>query len=97
MEFFATIDEWVPLSVVGVTGFVLYVGNYLGLSLRLISGDSIVYFVINTVAASLVLIGLMRDFNMASVLIQSFWIVIGVSAIALRCLEHLRGRRMRHQ
>ena len=70
--------------ILGVAGFLTYVINYTCLSLRLLSGDSIPYFLANTLAASLVLISLSAEFNLASALIQGFWICIGLVAIVLR-------------
>ena len=83
MEFFSFSTDDI-YRVIGIAGFVAYVANYAALSFRLVSGDSIVYFAGNTLAATLVLISLTTDFNMASVLIQVFWIGIGLGAILLR-------------
>jgi hypothetical protein len=42
------------------------------------------YFGVNFVAATMVLIGLTHSFNFASALIQLFWIVISATVIVLR-------------
>ena len=78
--------EWI-----GVAGFVLYVLNYTLLTLHVIESRHAAYFAINLAAASLVLISLTHTFNLASVLIQVFWIVISVVAITLR-VTRLRRR-----
>lgn len=70
--------------LLGVAGFLTYVVTYAALCLRVITGDCTIYFVGNTLAAALVLISLSADFNLASVLIQGFWICIGLVAIVLR-------------
>ena len=70
--------------ILGVAGFFTYVVTYAALCLRAITGDCTIYFVGNTLAAALVMISLSADFNLASVLIQGFWICIGLVAIALR-------------
>jgi hypothetical protein len=70
--------------LVGIVGFLAYVMTYAALSFRWVTGECTIYFAGNTIAASLVLISLMHDFNMASALIQVFWICIGVGAIWLR-------------
>lgn len=75
--------------MVGVMGFLMYVANYVALSFRILSSESALYFAVNICAASMVLVSLSQDFNLASALIQSFWIVIGSFAILLR----LRRRR----
>ena len=53
----------------------------------MLSGDSLIFFSGNTIAAALVLISNVSEFNLASVLIQIFFITIGMSAMILRFLE----------
>ncbi len=77
------------IRFLGVLGFLGYVGLYSCLSLRILHSDSILYFAGNIAAASLVLISLTQDFNLAAAMIQVFWIAMGIPAILLR----LRRRR----
>lgn len=70
--------------IVGVIGFGLYVTNYALLSSRAISSESIRFFMMNTVAACFVLISNYVEFNLASVMIQLFWIAIGTKAMLIR-------------
>ncbi len=79
-------DIVIMFRAIGVFGFVVYVGVYALLSWRLIGGDSLVYFAGNTVAAALVLMSNIGGFNMASVLIQIFFIAIGMTAMILRLM-----------
>lgn len=79
-------------ELLGILGFCTYVSNYTMLTLRIISADCLPYFVINLCAAGLVLIGLSGSFNLASALIQGFWIVISLVGIAVR-LRRRRGFR----
>ena len=72
------------LETIGVAGFCLYVLNYSLLTLHRITSHSKIYFVINLIAASFVLIGLIQSFNLASALIQGFWIIISITAIIVR-------------
>lgn len=72
------------LDAAGLAGFGLYVLNYALLTLQRGRADRIGHFAINGTAASLVLIGLAQDFNLASALIQIFWIVMSAVAIVLR-------------
>ncbi len=69
---------------IGLLGFGLYVTNYGLLSSRLLSSESKWFFVNNTIAASLVLASNYIEFNLASVMIQVFWIFIGTIAILHR-------------
>ncbi|MCF2872447.1 hypothetical protein L0664_15335 [Octadecabacter sp. G9-8] len=72
------------LEAIGVVGFGLYVLNYTMLTMHHLTSHSKTYFIINIVAASCVLIGLIHSFNLASALIQGFWIVISFTAIFVR-------------
>lgn len=71
-------------EAIGVAGFALYVINYGLLTFQKITSASNTYFVLNLAAASLVLVGLTHSFNLASALIQLFWIAISLVAIVLR-------------
>ncbi|SEV95524.1 hypothetical protein SAMN04488515_0391 [Cognatiyoonia koreensis] len=77
----------VPAEVfdaVGVAGFGLYVLNYTMLTFKRTTSERIGYFVVNWLAASMVLIGLFNAFNLASALIQIFWIAISTVGILVR-------------
>ena len=69
---------------IGIAGFALYVLTYGLLTFKRITSESKIYFVLNMIAASCVLIGLTHSFNLASALIQLFWIVISCAAILIR-------------
>ena len=83
------------LQLLGVLGFFLYVLGYTCVSFGLMTSEQIRYYVVNTVAATLVLISLTHEFNLASAMIQTFWIAIGCSAILLRLYRRNRARRLR--
>lgn len=78
---------------IGVAGFLTYVGVYAALCLGFCAGDSLRYFSGNTIAAGLVLISLSAEFNLASAMIQCFWIVMGCTAIVLRLAKRASDRR----
>ncbi|WP_198014582.1 CBU_0592 family membrane protein [Salipiger mucosus] len=80
----------------GVIGFLFYAGSYAMLSARAISGDSMLYFGLNTIAAVCVTVSLVHDFNLASLMIQSFWIVTGLGAMTIRLQARMRERRIAH-
>ncbi|WP_147108029.1 hypothetical protein [Tateyamaria sp. syn59] len=82
-----------PLAVyelIGILGFALYVTNYSLLTTRCLSSDCLAYFTINLVAASCVLMGLMASFNLASAMLQIFWVAMSLIGILVRL-------RARHQ
>ncbi|MEO1536295.1 MAG: hypothetical protein AAFR73_01065 [Pseudomonadota bacterium] len=68
-------------------GVVCYGVNYALLSLHVFDGDSVGFFLGNTVAAVLVLVSNAVDFNLASVMVQLFFIAIGFCAMIWRFLE----------
>ena len=72
------------LEMIGVIGFCLYVMNYALLTFRRLNSNSRLYFAINIVAASCVLIGLAASFNLASALIQIFWVTMSIIGLVLR-------------
>ena len=74
----------VIFEIIGIIGFALYVLNYMLLTLRYLNGHNLSYFVLNLAAAAFVLVGLIGSFNLASALIQVFWVVISFVGIILR-------------
>ena len=82
-----TMDLQGMFQALGVFGFLLYIGSFAALQLRMLDGNGMVYTMCNLAAASLVLISLIYDFNLASALIQVSWIGIGCVGLMLR----LRG------
>jgi len=82
-----TVSNPVLFETIGVFGFVLYVLNYSLLTFQKINSAAPIYFALNLCAASCVLVGLLVSFNLASALIQLFWVAISLTAIALRCVQ----------
>lgn len=81
-----TISQMPPalFDAIGVFGFGLYVLNYTMLTFHRLTSHCKTYFAINLVAASMVLTGMTFSFNLASALIQMFWIGISITAIIMR-------------
>ncbi|AZV77784.1 hypothetical protein EBB79_07675 [Parasedimentitalea marina] len=73
----------------GVLGFLFYLTNYTLVTFRVIDSQGIAFFLINICGACLILVSLVQDFNLGSMLIQVFWICLGVIAVSIR----LRARR----
>lgn len=82
--------EWPPevFETIGVIGFLLYVCAYSLLTFGKLTSSQATYFAMNWCAATCVLIGLFHSFNLASALIQMFWIAVSTVAIIIR----LRGK-----
>jgi len=68
----------------GLVGFAAYLGGFSALQFGVLDGNGKPYAWINVLAASFVLISLYDAFNLASVLIQVSWIIIGYIGIVRR-------------
>lgn len=73
---------------IGLTGAGLYSVNFFLLAFDKLRSQSPAYYFMQFLAASLVLVSLTQAFNMASVVIQVFFIVVSVAGV----LRHLRVR-----
>jgi len=83
----STTTKLTVFEISGLLGVAVYVSIYAALQLGQIDGNSLRYTLLNGTAASLVLISLWQDFNLASALIQITWIsisVVGICRIAIR-------------
>lgn len=65
----------------GYAGVAIYLGAYICLQLGLIRGTGYRYATLNMVAAIFVLVSLSAEFNLASAIIQSCWVVISLVGI----------------
>ncbi|OED37972.1 hypothetical protein AB833_21570 [Chromatiales bacterium (ex Bugula neritina AB1)] len=65
-------------EILGLVGVVFYMLAYSLLQLGKINGDGYLYTMLNLVAAVLVLVSLVHQFNLASVIIQLSWIVFSL-------------------
>lgn len=74
---------------VGVAGFALYLLSYCLLQLDRVDGNSSVYARMILIAATLVLVSLYFEFNLASALIQISYIIISMIGL----LKRARKRR----
>ncbi|MEM7257476.1 MAG: hypothetical protein AAF404_08815 [Pseudomonadota bacterium] len=77
-------------DVAGLIGVFVYVGSYTALQFGRIDGNSIQYCLCNGAAASLVLISLFHDFNLASAIIQIVWISVSLFGL-YRYLQRKRS------
>ncbi|GGA22022.1 CBU_0592 family membrane protein [Neptunicoccus cionae] len=82
---------------IGVAGFMLYMTNYTLVTFQRIDSRGVLFFSLNTLAATLVLISLSQNFNLASAMIQIVWIFLGSIAIRKRLARRggSQGRRLK--
>ncbi len=76
----SVVSEW--HAAIGVVGMVMYLGSYFMLQLGMLQSNSATYCIANMLAASLVMVSLVHDFNLASALIQISWIAISAIGLA---------------
>lgn len=80
------------LDILGLAGVAVYLFAYAALQLGFVRGQSYVYPGLNLVAASLVLAGLVQDFNLPAALIQVSFITISLVGMARFYLIQRRAR-----
>ncbi len=68
-------------DVIGLIGVFLILVSYILLQLERIKAKSLSYSVINLVGAILILYSLFYNWNLASVIIETFWIIISIFGI----------------
>ena len=73
-------------DILGTIGVGVIVVTYLLLQLGRIKSDQLIYSVLNGVGATLILISLYYQFNLPSVIVEAFWLVISVFGIAKRLM-----------
>jgi hypothetical protein len=83
-DLMSTFDMSLICNGIGVLGFMLYMTSYTLVTFQRIDSRGLLYFWLNTAAATFVLISLTQNFNLASALIQIVWIGLGIIAIVTR-------------
>jgi predicted membrane protein len=80
----STYDFSLICNGIGVLGFMLYMTSYTLVTFQRIDSRGLLFFCLNTGAATFVLISLTQNFNLASMMIQIVWICLGIIAIVKR-------------
>lgn len=78
-------------TAIGLGGVGFYVASYGLVQIGKMDGNGVVYSVMNVIAASMVLVSLFQDFNLASMVTQVTWIAVGVMGLALRARRNLQN------
>lgn len=85
------------LELIGVLGFLCYIGAFGSVQVGLMDGNGSVYCLVNILAAVLVATSLTAEFNLASALIQGSWIIIGLLGLILRNAKSAPAHRPQFQ
>lgn len=73
-----------PLQLIGLLGFLVYMSGFGWVQIGWMDGNGAKYSLCNVLAASLVAISLIAEFNLSSALIQGSWIFIGLFGLLKR-------------
>jgi len=83
---------FISYDAIGLVGVVLYILAYAALQAGVVSGAGYAYTFMNMLAAGLVLVSLMNDFNLSSAIIQITWIAISVFGLTRMFYLHHSAR-----
>lgn len=81
MEFVDYLRTLGPLQVAGVIGFITYLSAFAAVQCGWLDGNSLAFTLGNMLAAALVGVSLLAEFNLSSVLIQASYLIIGLVGI----------------
>jgi hypothetical protein len=68
-------------DVLGTLGVFVIVVTYLLLQLGRIKSEQLIYSLLNGLGAAFILISLYYEFNLPSVIVEAFWLVISIFGI----------------
>jgi len=68
-------------DVVGTLGVAIIILTYVMLQIERVRSDQLVYSLLNAIGAALILISLYFDFNLPSVVVEFFWLLISLFGI----------------
>ncbi|MGP6086556.1 CBU_0592 family membrane protein [Antarctobacter jejuensis] len=76
-------------EIAGLAGAATYICNYLMLAMDRLTSRSPLYYLLQLTGASLVMVSLMTQFNMAAAIVQGFFVLVSLIGIT----RHLRPHR----
>jgi len=68
-------------DIVGTLGVAVIIITYVLLQIERVRSDQLIYSLLNAIGASLILISLYFDFNLPSVVVEFFWLVISLFGV----------------
>ncbi len=87
-EFFSSLTI---VDAIGSFGALIVVAAYFATQMRYMNSEDLAFPVVNLLGSVLIVYSLLQNFNLASMLIEGFWIIISVIGI----IQHFRLRRAR--
>lgn len=83
------LDSLTWVDALGSFGALLVVAAYFATQMRMMNSDDLAFPVVNLLGSVLIVYSLLQNFNLASMLIEGFWILISLIGI----IQHFRLRR----
>ena len=77
-------------DIVGTLGVAVIIVTYVLLQIERVRSDQLIYSLLNAIGAALILISLYFDFNLPSVVVEAFWLVISLFGIGKWILKRRR-------
>ncbi|SLN61733.1 CBU_0592 family membrane protein [Ruegeria meonggei] len=77
----AFIDSLTLADAVGSFGALIVVAAYFATQMRMMNSDDLAFPILNLGGSILIVYSLLESFNLASMLIESFWILISLLGI----------------
>ncbi len=85
----ALLDSLTIVDAIGSFGALIVVAAYFATQMRMMNSDDLAFPVVNLLGSVLIVYSLVYNFNLASMLIEGFWILISIVGI----VQHFRLRR----
>lgn len=76
-------------DVIGTVGVAIIILTYVLLQIERVRSDQVIYSALNAIGAALILVSLYFDFNLPSLVVEFFWLLISLFGIG----KYLRRRR----
>lgn len=87
VELFQYFSALGPLQLIGVLGFLVYMFSFGWVQFGWMDGNGALYSIFSILAACLVAVSLVAEFNLSSALTQGSWIGIGLVGLSKRMLS----------
>lgn len=68
-------------DILGTLGVAIIILTYVLLQIERVRSDQLIYSLLNAIGASLILVSLYFDFNLPSVVVEVFWLLISLFGI----------------
>lgn len=85
----ALLDTLTIVDAIGSFGALIVVAAYFATQMRMMNSDDLAFPIVNLLGSVLIVYSLVYNFNLASMLIEGFWILISLIGI----IQHFRLRK----